>query len=1694
MPTTSPYPGLRSFQPDQADIFFGREAQTDDLLRKLAHSRFLGVVGPSGCGKSSLVMAGMISALETGFMASAGARWKIAIMRPGSHPLRRLAEALMSDADLGFARSGAHALPFLEAALRRGPRGLVEAVTETPLPPDTNLLVLVDQFEEIFRLRTEENRNEQDAFVALILETVAHRDLPIYVVITMRSDYLGDCALFPGLPEALNQSQYLTPRMDREQRRAAIVGPARVFGGDVAPDLLNRILNETGADPNQLPVLQHLLMRMWEATPPTKTGRAVVPFFADMSPGMLGHVLGMSDYEKVGGLSGALSMHADQAYDSLNAGQKRIAQSLFRSLCEGGTGRRDGRRPTSISVIAERAGVPPDQVMAVVEVFRNLQYGFLLPPPAEALYANSVVDITHESLIRLWQRLSQWVEEETKSAETYRFLEQTARRWREKEAALWGTPNLEIALAWKDREQPTSAWAERYGGNYALAVQFLEASAAAQQKQKDMAHKAYVGKLIRARVLAISFGAVALVLAGFILLHHYLRVWEHVGYYNSFVKINGEPMGVGEMSFSQVKHRPVSIRIVKKGKRGHVLRMEAVNSQGELTARYGTCTYLESSDESKHAVAKWVFNYTAAGRPGFFRWIFGWFDQNAESVAYEETFDERGARSGGFVYLPPSPDREDLPKEDDMTKKVVVRTGYYVDANGYPLLDKRSATFVEIAFEDSAKGFDEYRRYRNRGGQAVRGPGKAFGQVLNYDKKGELLEKTALGPKDEPVNDSSGKATLRVRRADKFGNPLEVIVLDASGKVTATTDGWSIRKSAYDPDGNIAEISHFDSSGQPTIDVKGYHKIRWERDGQGNIVKEIYLDATDKPTVGDEGCYSQITDYGAGQANNFVRVTCRGVNEKPTVNIRGFAGRKEVYDSQKRLREVSFYDDEGRRVKSSDGYARETFRYNESGKLSVIAYWGVDGALVPNKKGYAQVVKAYDRQRHCESYLGTKGEPVISDKGYAKVVQAFDSYGNIVCERYFAPGGDRIVSVDGHAGWTASYNPDGNRVERVYLNAQDSPLLGKEGYAGWRSDYNHAENEVRRTYIGEQGQRTLSSDGVAGYTSEYNALGNESGRKYFGVDQKPITHRQGYCSWTAQYDVRGNIVEIRYFDLTGNPTTVCEDGNDTKSCRYAYIKKKYNAQSKIVEEAYYGVDDEPCLNQDGWARAVHTYDSRGQRVESNLFGVFGERVLSKMGYSAVTQQFNDQGNVVDIKHYDTNGDLVASTRGFAHLVLRYDAYGKLIEREILDAKGAPTLWVYEGFHKDVLRYDAFGRVRSVAYFAEDGSLSHQEGYHSVHYVYDNFGNVIERSYIDPDGNSVMNKVKRYATVQMIYDVRGNVLETDYFDANGKLTESNEGYAKVIRTYNYFSQMTSEAYYNEQGKPTQEKYGYAATRMQYDPQGRIISQVYLNVAGDPVLIPCQGENRECGYASYQAKYDSYGNQIEVAYFGTDENPVKTKSGYHRRERKFNSRRQIVEQTTFDDQGRMVLNADNYARLLNAYDARGNITEMAAFDERGHPSEACYGYAVRLAEYDQRGRLVADAYLGADFQPKVLSDGCARHAYSYDSEGNQVEDECFGKESALAGGQPGYVRRVRTFDARRQITEETCFGDDGQPVRLNGSAQHVTKFRYDPAGNKIEENYFGVQGEPVSGISPDGELCAKWTAKYDVNKNMIEKKCH
>ena len=273
-----------------------------------------------------------------------------------------------------------------------------------------------------------------------MLRCTEQRQLPIYIVITMRSDFFGDCALFNGLPEAINRSQYLTPRLTREQRQAAIEGPARVFGGDVEPELVNHLLNEMSNDPDQLPLLQHLLMRMWtwRGGPSMGCDDPLIPMdeagAVDAVEGA--HILTMEDCQSVGDLANALSNHAEEAFATLSEAQQITAQIMFRRLSERGHDNRDVRRPSPAGEIAALAGVSVDEVVQVVDVFRAPGCSFVVPACSEPIYPATVLDITHESFLRQWNRLEGWIDDEAQSVETYRFLEQSARHWREERAAL----------------------------------------------------------------------------------------------------------------------------------------------------------------------------------------------------------------------------------------------------------------------------------------------------------------------------------------------------------------------------------------------------------------------------------------------------------------------------------------------------------------------------------------------------------------------------------------------------------------------------------------------------------------------------------------------------------------------------------------------------------------------------------------------------------------------------------------------------------------------------------------------------------------------------------------------------------------------------------------------------------------------------------------------------------------------------------------------------------------------------------------------------------------------------------------------------------------------------------------------------------------------------------------------------------
>jgi len=468
----NPFPGLRPFEPDEDHLFFGREKELDELLRRLRSCHLLSVIGTSGSGKSSLVRSGLIPALHSGFMVNAGSSWRVSTFRPGEDPIGYLAACLNAPDVLGTVGELASTnRVLLEATLRRSTLGLVNAVCQANISPRDNVLVVVDQFEELFRFRTsrqiENSRDEAVAFVKLLLEATQQHDVPIYVVLTMRSDFIGDCMDFPGLPEAINAGQYLVPRMTRDELRSAITGPVAVGGAEIAPRLVLRLLNDLGSDHDQLPLLQHVLMRTWDYWEQHHRQ---------------GEAIDISDYEAVGTLRQALSLHAEEAYQETGSERsQRTAERIFRALTDTFSDHRGVRRPTAVQELAAICEVPEAEVIEIVEVFRRPGRCFLMPPATVPLDSRSIIDLSHESLMRCWTRLIAWAEEERASTGVYVRLSQAACWCEEGTAGLWRNPELELGLRWKRQNHPTPAWAERYNSSFVLAMEFLGRS----EKERD---------------------------------------------------------------------------------------------------------------------------------------------------------------------------------------------------------------------------------------------------------------------------------------------------------------------------------------------------------------------------------------------------------------------------------------------------------------------------------------------------------------------------------------------------------------------------------------------------------------------------------------------------------------------------------------------------------------------------------------------------------------------------------------------------------------------------------------------------------------------------------------------------------------------------------------------------------------------------------------------------------------------------------------------------------------------------------------------------------------------------------------------------------------------------------------------------------------------------------------------------------
>lgn len=459
----NPYQGLLAFQETDGDRFLGREKEISILWEKLCilHEEIsvtsvLPIFGPSGSGKSSLARAGLIPELARRPLPGRD-RARVAVLVPGTYPLESLATVLARVATndptpVTKTREFAAELAQANSSGKYdGLRRIINVLPETEVSP---LILLVDQFEEIYTLC--KDAVARDRFVENLLEAAQEESQQVLIIITLRSDFLGEIQKHPELNRLFSRQGFLVPAMDEEELRQIIAKPAELAGHPLDEATIYLLVEDTEGREGALPLLQCALSCIWKGL-----AKGITP---------------AQTLEQIGGVGGALAGEAQEVYDSLNPLEQTIARRLFLGLVQLGEGTRDTRRRVAVDCLISYKD-NPEQVKQVINRFA--EPGVRLITCSTSHNGIETAEITHEALFDHWRSLNQWLEQGRNDLRFQRRLEEDAQYWDQNgrpEGCLWRPPELNILRQYQ----------QRVGANIThLQMEFFTASQEAEESRRQ---------------------------------------------------------------------------------------------------------------------------------------------------------------------------------------------------------------------------------------------------------------------------------------------------------------------------------------------------------------------------------------------------------------------------------------------------------------------------------------------------------------------------------------------------------------------------------------------------------------------------------------------------------------------------------------------------------------------------------------------------------------------------------------------------------------------------------------------------------------------------------------------------------------------------------------------------------------------------------------------------------------------------------------------------------------------------------------------------------------------------------------------------------------------------------------------------------------------------------------------------------
>jgi WD40 repeat protein len=495
----NPFPGLRPFTAEESEYFFGRENESSEIAGKLIRNKFVAVTGASGSGKSSLILCGVLPKIRNLSSKGTGA-WRILTMKPGNDPFGNLADTFTENI-LNTEQKSELGNEILKL-FKEKPDGIAEVMIKLSPIINGKVVLFIDQFEELFRYGSPETGigtgAETAAFVDLLTNSITHDNPDFHLIIAIRSDLISVCERYRGFTDLLNNSNYLVSRMNREHFREVIVGPVKNAGAEIDNDLVELLIEEVNDRADQLPVLQHALMRTWMHWKEMDEPERPIDY---------------TDYSSTGTMKDAISRHSDEIYDRLSPDGKRICEKLFKIITGKGSDNKGVRYPSNIKTIRSAVRCTGDELIEVIEEFRNPTISVLTPHYSVPLDDDSIIDLSHESLIHLWDRLKKWVDEETSSVQMYLRLSEASALYQQGKTGLLKQPDLQLAINWREENKPSLWWAQKYNPAYERAMVYLRTSEKEFIESEERKARHNKWRLHRIRIISTIFAGVALMAA-----------------------------------------------------------------------------------------------------------------------------------------------------------------------------------------------------------------------------------------------------------------------------------------------------------------------------------------------------------------------------------------------------------------------------------------------------------------------------------------------------------------------------------------------------------------------------------------------------------------------------------------------------------------------------------------------------------------------------------------------------------------------------------------------------------------------------------------------------------------------------------------------------------------------------------------------------------------------------------------------------------------------------------------------------------------------------------------------------------------------------------------------------------------------------------------------------------------------------